>query len=335
MFRLRVVVEAVAQVLKAAATIALLATLGGRQAALSLCFAQLIYGATASAGYFWAFRAELPQLFGIAVGAKGRGFKGLSSGGCRRLLRLVGGFSLQAVEKLVLAEGSKLVMAALESRYHQATPPFYPLLDPLSASRSTAHPLTHQDDLLRGWCRSPSPSLACCRLSSPAPNKIRAKRISSSNSTQVQQPLACGIQRAWQQWHGSSVVGNPMLNPRSSRGSTGWLATSGLSRSGSSSSHLRRALSRHLWPAQRLFAAPQLEPRVPPWQPPALPRCSARCSRQRPLSAASWRPLDLHTLTPCCGSFTAEGLPTAVAWRGFRRPPLASLPRSPAPLSAP
>jgi len=121
MFRLRVTVEGFSQVAKAVVTLALLAYLGGHSAGLAISLAQLAYGSCATAAYTWAFRAELLPMAGAAARWRSAPVGGEVQEQHDRshLVRMCGGFSLQAVEKLVLAEGSKLVMAAVESSYNQ------------------------------------------------------------------------------------------------------------------------------------------------------------------------------------------------------------------------
>eukprot|EP00951_Prasinocladus_malaysianus_P027649 scaffold249242_cov28-Prasinocladus_malaysianus.AAC.1 len=113
MFRLRMVCEAIAQTAKALTTLALLFTLGNDSAALALSLAQLVYGTCLSAAYAWAFRSELTSFIRASLRIPWR------EPGQSAVLRLCAGFSIQAVEKLLLAEGSKLVTAAVESSYDQ------------------------------------------------------------------------------------------------------------------------------------------------------------------------------------------------------------------------
>jgi len=113
-FWLRVGIEAAAQAAKAAATVVLLLL---RPAACTageaLSAAQLLYGLAVSLGYAWAFRRELPGLAAAALSGP------RACEETRRSAELSLGFSVQALEKLVLAEGSKFVMAALESSHNQ------------------------------------------------------------------------------------------------------------------------------------------------------------------------------------------------------------------------
>jgi len=68
-------------------------------------------------GYALALRAELPAVMAAALGAPGTAFAPAPA--TVELLRLCGEFSLQAAEKLLLAEGSKMVLASVESSYNQ------------------------------------------------------------------------------------------------------------------------------------------------------------------------------------------------------------------------
>uniref|UniRef100_A0A061RV34 Protein RFT1 homolog n=1 Tax=Tetraselmis sp. GSL018 TaxID=582737 RepID=A0A061RV34_9CHLO len=113
-FWLRVGIEAAAQAAKAAATVVLLLLRPAScTAGEALSAAQLLYGLAVSLGYAWAFRRELPGLAAAALSGP------RASEETRRSAELSLGFSVQALEKLVLAEGSKFVMAALESSHNQ------------------------------------------------------------------------------------------------------------------------------------------------------------------------------------------------------------------------
>lgn len=110
-FRLRAAVDASAIIAKSALTLALV-SFSEMPPALAFSFAQL------------AFSAVTLLLYAIFIGPEAMDGRRTSEGPLwgareREVLWMSGLFSLQALEKQVLAEGSKMVLATVQSQYNQ------------------------------------------------------------------------------------------------------------------------------------------------------------------------------------------------------------------------